>query len=200
MHTASFGGLRVVGPAHLRSPTPYCKKHGHVCLQKKIKEFEPVIKQVLAEESEEAELAQADMRVRKAQNMIDHEAEIFSRAPRQWIMDEAHRKDVKGAPAAESVAGDSLLTVIWLAEASKKAHHGEAGGPGPAVLAKLPPKERAKRKRNEDIDRAVFFFFFFFFQPVGYIGPDSPRVARSGHGGGDPRGEARQEAQENLRG
>ncbi len=41
-------------------------------------------------------MAQADMQVRKAQNMIDHEDEIFSRAPRQWIMDETRRKDTKG--------------------------------------------------------------------------------------------------------
>ena len=64
--------------------------------QKKIKEFEPIIKNVVKEEAEEAAMAQADMQVRKAQNMIDHEDEIFSRAPRQWIMDETRRKDTKG--------------------------------------------------------------------------------------------------------
>ncbi len=71
-----------------------------------------MIKQVLAEEADEAALAQADMQVRKAQNMIEHEAEIFARAPRQWIMDETQRKDVKGAAAvAVVVARWTRLTV-----------------------------------------------------------------------------------------
>ncbi len=61
-----------------------------------IKEMEPAIAEVIKEEAEESSLAQADMQLRRAQNMLEHQDEIMSRAPRQWIMTETERKQAKG--------------------------------------------------------------------------------------------------------
>jgi hypothetical protein len=125
--------------------------------QKKIKEFEPIIKNVVKEETEDAAMAQADMQVRKAQNMIDHEDEIFSRAPRQWIMDETRRKDAKGLQSINQSISQSTMVLMTLcfcrfAELSKLAHQGEATKAG-ALPLKVIEKARPKRKREDDVDR-----------------------------------------------
>jgi hypothetical protein len=38
----------------------------------------------------------ADMELRKGQNMIEHEAEIFSRPARTWFQSEKEKKSAKG--------------------------------------------------------------------------------------------------------
>jgi ATP-dependent RNA helicase DDX27 len=42
------------------------------------------------------QLRQADMEVRKGQNMIEHEAEIFSRPARTWFQSEKEKKKAQG--------------------------------------------------------------------------------------------------------
>ena len=58
--------------------------------------FEESIAAILKQEHEESEMANAEMQVRKAQNMLDHADEIYSRAPRQWIVGEKQKSETKG--------------------------------------------------------------------------------------------------------
>jgi ATP-dependent RNA helicase DDX27 len=54
------------------------------------------MKVILRAEREETALAQAEQEVRRAENMIEHEQEIYSRAARTWIMTEKEKKAKKG--------------------------------------------------------------------------------------------------------
>ncbi|CCM01972.1 uncharacterized protein FIBRA_04045 [Fibroporia radiculosa] len=51
----------------------------------KLDDMKKEIAEVLQEEKEEKQLRQAEMEVKKGQNMIEHEAEIFSRPARTWF-------------------------------------------------------------------------------------------------------------------
>jgi ATP-dependent RNA helicase DDX27 len=56
---------------------------------------------VIAEEREERELRKAEMEATKAQNMLDHEAEIYSRPARTWFQSS---KEKAAAAARAKVA------------------------------------------------------------------------------------------------
>lgn len=65
----------------------------------RIRKLEPEIKQVLKQEEEEKQIRVSEMEMNKARNMIEHEAEIFSRPAKTWIQSSADRKrknDVDG--------------------------------------------------------------------------------------------------------
>ncbi|KAM5535451.1 hypothetical protein V8D89_010973 [Ganoderma adspersum] len=51
----------------------------------KLDSLKQEISEVLVEEKEERQLRQAEMELKKGQNMIEHEAEIFSRPARTWF-------------------------------------------------------------------------------------------------------------------
>lgn len=59
------------------------------------------IKEIMQEEKEEKHLAQAEMQVRKGENMIEHEAEIKSRPKRTWFETEHDKKKAKEAGKVE---------------------------------------------------------------------------------------------------
>jgi len=52
---------------------------------KKLESLKNEIAEVLREEKEEKQLRQAEMEVKKGQNMLEHEAEIYSRPARTWF-------------------------------------------------------------------------------------------------------------------
>jgi ATP-dependent RNA helicase DDX27 len=43
-------------------------------------------------------MRQADMELKKGQNMMEHEAEIFSRPARTWFQSEKEKRAAKGKP------------------------------------------------------------------------------------------------------
>ncbi|KAH7883605.1 DEAD-domain-containing protein [Phlebopus sp. FC_14] len=55
---------------------------------KRVEELKDEVSVILQEEKEEKQIRQAEMELRKGQNMIDHEAEIFSRPARTWFQSE----------------------------------------------------------------------------------------------------------------
>jgi len=63
------------------------------------------VSEVLKEEKEEKALRQADMEVRKGQNMIEHEAEIFGRPARTWFQSEKEKKKAQDASKAQYLSG-----------------------------------------------------------------------------------------------
>ncbi|OAA56498.1 DEAD-like helicase [Cordyceps fumosorosea ARSEF 2679] len=70
-------------------------------LQAEIDGMEQEIKEIMREEKEEKQLAQAEMQVRKGENLIEHEAEIKSRPKRTWFESEQEKKKAKEAGKAE---------------------------------------------------------------------------------------------------
>lgn len=70
-------------------------------LQAEIDELEDEIEEIMKEEKEEKQLAQAEMQVRKGENLIEHEAEIKSRPRRTWFETEHDKKNAKQAGKEE---------------------------------------------------------------------------------------------------
>jgi ATP-dependent RNA helicase DDX27 len=63
--------------------------------ENKLEEMEEEIEEILAEEKEERALGQVDMRLKKGENMMEHEQEIMSRPKRTWFETEADKKVAK---------------------------------------------------------------------------------------------------------
>ena len=59
---------------------------------RKVEVMEEQVRKIYAEEGEEKELRRAEMEAQKASNMIEHEAEIYSRPPRTWFQSETQKK------------------------------------------------------------------------------------------------------------
>ena len=69
--------------------------------QSQVDEMEDEIEEVMLEEKEEKQLAQAEMQVKKGENLIQHEEEIKSRPKRTWFETEKDKKSAKEAGRAE---------------------------------------------------------------------------------------------------
>ncbi|KAI8890741.1 DEAD-domain-containing protein [Backusella circina FSU 941] len=61
----------------------------------KVESLAPQIKEVLAEEKEERALRNAEMQIKKSENMIKHGDEIYSRPARTWFQTEKEKKKAK---------------------------------------------------------------------------------------------------------
>ena len=70
-------------------------------LQDQIDAMEDEIDEIIQEEKEEKQLAQAEMEVKKGENMIEHESEIKSRPKRTWFETEHDKKKAKMAGKEE---------------------------------------------------------------------------------------------------
>ena len=62
----------------------------------KLSEIKDEIAEVLKEEKEEKALRQAERDLKKGENMMEHEAEIFSRPSRTWFQSEKDKQKAKG--------------------------------------------------------------------------------------------------------
>ncbi|KAI1740004.1 P-loop containing nucleoside triphosphate hydrolase protein [Xylaria scruposa] len=69
--------------------------------QARVDELEDEIKAIAHEEKEERQLAQAEMQIRKGENMVRHEDEIKARPKRTWFETQADKKAAKQAGHAE---------------------------------------------------------------------------------------------------
>jgi len=61
----------------------------------KLVELKDEVSEVLREEKEEKQILQAEMELRKSQNMIDHQDEIFSRPARTWFQSEKDKQSAQ---------------------------------------------------------------------------------------------------------
>ncbi|XAO21649.1 ATP-dependent RNA helicase DRS1 [Cryptococcus bacillisporus CA1280] len=66
-------------------------------MKEKLEGFKDDIQEILKEEKEEKLLRQADMEIKKGQNMVEHEAEIFSRPARTWFQSGKEKQASKNA-------------------------------------------------------------------------------------------------------
>ena len=65
--------------------------------QTQIDDMEDEIDEIIQEEKEERQLAQAEMQVKRGENLIEHEAEIKGRPKRTWFETEHDKKKAKQA-------------------------------------------------------------------------------------------------------
>jgi ATP-dependent RNA helicase DDX27 len=84
-------------------------------MDKKLRSMEDEIAEVLREEQEEKQLAQADMQLTRGENLVKHEKEIMSRPKRTWFESEKEKRISKKAGRAElngpeAVAGKKQKT------------------------------------------------------------------------------------------
>lgn len=70
-------------------------------MSKRLGSFKDEIQGILKEEKEEKAIRVADMEIRKGQNMVEHEKEIFSRPARTWFQTEREKKAAKSLKAKE---------------------------------------------------------------------------------------------------
>ncbi|OXB37398.1 ATP-dependent RNA helicase DRS1 [Cryptococcus neoformans] len=68
-----------------------------IAVKEKLEGFKDDIQEILKEEKEEKLLRQADMEIKKGQNMVEHEAEIFSRPARTWFQSGKEKQASKSA-------------------------------------------------------------------------------------------------------
>ena len=64
----------------------------------KLEELNDEIAAILKEENEEKAVRQAEMELKKGENMIEYEKEIFSRPARTWFQSGKKNLNAKGAP------------------------------------------------------------------------------------------------------
>ncbi|KAF9270251.1 DEAD-domain-containing protein [Marasmius fiardii PR-910] len=75
----------------------------------RLDELKDEIAEILKEEKEEKQLRQAEMELKKGQNMIEHEAEIFSRPARTWFQSEKEKKATQALSKQEYEAGRAVM-------------------------------------------------------------------------------------------
>ncbi|KAG9442652.1 hypothetical protein H6P81_018506 [Aristolochia fimbriata] len=98
-----------------------------------IDEMEEQVAAVLQEEREERVLRKAEMEAAKAENMIEHKEEIFSRPKRTWFATEKEKKLVAKAAKASKEKDDEKNEVISAEKAEE---------------LKLKEKRRREREKN----------------------------------------------------
>jgi ATP-dependent RNA helicase DDX27 len=74
-----------------------------------LRNMEDEIAEVLREEQEEKQLAQADMQLTKGENLVKHEKEIVARPKRTWFESEREKRISKKAGRSELNGPESVL-------------------------------------------------------------------------------------------
>jgi ATP-dependent RNA helicase DDX27 len=75
----------------------------------KLLNMEDDVAEVLREEQEEKQLAQADMQLTRGENLVKHEKEIMARPKRTWFESEKEKRVSKKAGRAELNGPESVL-------------------------------------------------------------------------------------------
>ncbi|BEJ17488.1 hypothetical protein CspHIS471_0608890 [Cutaneotrichosporon sp. HIS471] len=95
----------------------------------RLDELRDDVTEVLKEEKEEKVMRQADMELRKGQNMVEHEKEIFSRPARTWFQSEKDKAVAKEAGKAVHTGEAKAAARAAKADANgKKEKHGRYDG------------------------------------------------------------------------
>ncbi|WVF68273.1 ATP-dependent RNA helicase DRS1 [Kwoniella sp. CBS 6097] len=66
-------------------------------MHEKLEDLKDEVQEILKEEKEEKLLRQADMELKKGQNMVEHQDEIYARPARTWFQSEKDKQDAKSA-------------------------------------------------------------------------------------------------------
>lgn len=79
----------------------------------KLSEIKDEVAEVLKEEKEEKAIRQAEMELKKGENMLEHEKEIFSRPARTWFQSEKDKQNAKGRYANLNDGGHQLTLLLF---------------------------------------------------------------------------------------
>jgi len=101
----------------------------------KLVELKDEVSEVLHEEKEEKQIRQAEMELKKGQNMIDHQDEIFSRPARTWFQSEKDKQSAQGQCFYQTT---EYINVLHLLPA-KSRHEHETGTKPLTKLTKAGP-------------------------------------------------------------
>ncbi|KAH7930992.1 DEAD-domain-containing protein [Leucogyrophana mollusca] len=77
---------------------------------KRVEELKEDIAIILQEEKEEKQIRQAEMELKKGENMIEHEKEIFSRPARTWFQSEHDKSKAAAASKQQYETGSSQVS------------------------------------------------------------------------------------------
>lgn len=77
-------------------------------MYEKLQTMEEEIEEVLKEEQQEKQLAQADMQLTKGENIVKHQSEIMARPKRTWFESEKEKRSSKKAGRAELNGPESV--------------------------------------------------------------------------------------------
>ncbi|KAL8139837.1 hypothetical protein V2J09_005858, partial [Rumex salicifolius] len=100
-----------------------------------IEKMEDQISEVLQEEKEEMALRRAEMEAAKAENMIEHKSEIFSRPKKTWFVTEREKKE--------------------MAKAAKESSGKEKGSGNDVVSAQQADEIKMKEKRKREREKKL---------------------------------------------
>ncbi|KAG0567645.1 hypothetical protein KC19_7G151100 [Ceratodon purpureus] len=104
----------------------------------KIEEMEDGVREVMQAEREEKALRKAEMEVNKAQNMMEHEKEIYSRPKREWFLTtKEKRTTAAAAKAGKAGVGEPSAVAVTSVEEADEAKR----------------KEKRKREREKNMTR-----------------------------------------------
>ncbi|KAI7896126.1 P-loop containing nucleoside triphosphate hydrolase protein [Mucor mucedo] len=78
--------------------------------KQKVESLGPQIKEVLAEEKQERAIRNAEMQLKKSENMLHHGAEIYARPARTWFQTETEKRNSSEAIKNKSGAKDTKPT------------------------------------------------------------------------------------------
>ncbi|OAD02549.1 hypothetical protein MUCCIDRAFT_144233, partial [Mucor lusitanicus CBS 277.49] len=96
--------------------------------KQKVESLGPQIKEVLAEEKEERAIRNAEMQLKKSENMLHHGAEIYARPARTWFQTESEKKSNKNAGKADHRAKFGLEDAEASADTKPKEKRGKYDG------------------------------------------------------------------------
>ncbi|KAJ4486180.1 DEAD-domain-containing protein [Lentinula aciculospora] len=113
----------------------------------KLEGLKEEISEILREEKEEKQLRQAEMELKKGQNIIEHEAEIFSRPARTWFQTEKEKKNAEAISKAQYQAGYESSTAKQKASAQEaKPKRDKFSG-----LSRKAKRRKMAREEDEEI-------------------------------------------------
>ena len=99
---------------------------------------------LLQDEREERELRKVEMQTQKAENMIEHEAEIYARPPRTWFQTEQQKKQ----SAKRARSGSSEEAEENKGKNAKKQKREEANG----KKEQASKQDRAQRQKDQLVE------------------------------------------------
>ncbi|KAL1697166.1 P-loop containing nucleoside triphosphate hydrolase protein [Schizophyllum commune] len=110
----------------------------------KLEGLKDEISEILKEEKEEKQIQQAEMELRKGQNMIEHEKEIFSRPARTWF------QTGKEKASAEAVSKEQYENGLDMAKAPKSKKGSDEPKPKRDKFSGLSRKAKRRKLANEE--------------------------------------------------
>ncbi|CEP07887.1 hypothetical protein [Parasitella parasitica] len=123
--------------------------------KQKVESLGPQIKEVLAEEKQERAIRNAEMQLKKSENMLHHGAEIYARPARTWFQTEAEKKSKKNAGKAEHRANFGVENADSGANTKPKEKRGKYDGMSRQKRRRLQAMEEDDMEKDGRLQKAA---------------------------------------------